>query len=70
MLGILFATLYLARNRTSGNSHSFKGLKSMKDKLIEIWLWAVAVAFTVAAICTFAAWIMGIAIFVMRWLNG
>lgn len=42
----------------------------MKHRLTEIWLWAVAVAFTVAAICTFAAWIMGIAIFVMRWLNG
>jgi hypothetical protein len=42
----------------------------MKDKLIEIWLWAVAIAFTVAAICTFAAWVVGLAICVMRWLNG
>lgn len=42
----------------------------MKDKLIEIWLRAVAVAFTVAAICTFAAWVVGLTICVMRWLNG
>jgi hypothetical protein len=60
----------LARNKTLGSSLSFKGLKSMKDKLIEIWLWAVAIAFTVAAICTFAAWVVGLAICVMRWLNG
>lgn len=42
----------------------------MKDKLIEIWLWAVAVAFTVAAICTFIAWVGGLAIFLMRLVNG
>ena len=42
----------------------------MKDKLIEIWLWAVTVAFTVAAICTFAAWVVGLTICLMRWLNG
>lgn len=42
----------------------------MKDKLIEIWLWAVAIAMTVAAICTFAAWVVGLTICVMRWLNG
>jgi hypothetical protein len=42
----------------------------MKDKLIEIWLWAVAVAFSVAAICTFIAWVGGLAICLMRWLNG
>ena len=42
----------------------------MKDKLIEIWLWAVAVAFTTAAICTFAAWVVGLTICLMRWLNG
>ena len=42
----------------------------MKDNLIDIWLWAVAVAFTVAAICTFIAWVGGLAICVMRWLNG
>jgi hypothetical protein len=42
----------------------------MKDKLIEIWLWAVAVAFTVAAICTFIAWVGGLAICLMRLING
>ena len=42
----------------------------MKDKLIEIWLWAVAVAFSVAAICTFVAWVVGLAIFLMRWIKG
>lgn len=42
----------------------------MKDKLIEIWLCAVAVAFTVAAICTFIAWVGGLAICVMRLING
>lgn len=42
----------------------------MKHYLTEIWLWAVAVAFTVAAICTFAAWVVGLTICVMRWLNG
>ena len=42
----------------------------MKDKLIEIWLWVVAVTFTVAAICTFVAWVVGLVICVMRWLNG
>lgn len=41
----------------------------MKDKLIEIWLWAVAVAFTVAAICTFVAWFVGLTICVMRLIN-
>ena len=42
----------------------------MKDKLIEIWLWVVAVAFTVAAICTFVAWVAGLAICLMRLFNG
>lgn len=42
----------------------------MKDKLIEIWLWAVAVAFTVAAICTFVVWVVGLVICLMRWING
>ena len=42
----------------------------MKDKLIEIWLWAVAVAFTVAAICTFAAWVVGLTICLMRLVIG
>ena len=42
----------------------------MKDKLIEIWLWVVAVTFTVAAICTFAAWVVGLTICLMRLING
>ena len=42
----------------------------MKEKLTNIWLWAVAVAFTVAAICTFVAWVVGLAIFLMRWIIG
>ena len=42
----------------------------MKDKLIEIWLWIVAIAFSVAAICTFVAWVVGLTIFLMRLVNG
>ena len=41
----------------------------MKEKLTNIWIWTVAVAFSVAAICTFLAWIVGIVVFVMRWFN-
>ena len=54
---------------TMDNFRSFKGLKSMKEKLTNIWIWTVAVAFSVAAICTFLAWIVGIVVFVMRWFN-
>ncbi len=43
---------------------------SVKEKLIEIWLWAVAVAFTVAEICTFAALMFGLTICLMRLING
>lgn len=42
----------------------------MKEKLTNIWLWIVAIAFSVAAICTFVAWVVGLAICLMRWLNG
>lgn len=42
----------------------------MNEKLTNIWLYAVAVAFLVAVICTFLAWVGGLAICVMRWLNG
>lgn len=42
----------------------------MKEKLTNIWILAVAVAFSVTAICTFIAWVGGLAICVMRWLNG
>lgn len=41
----------------------------MKHRLTEIWLWAVAVAFTVAAICTFASWVVGLTICLMRLIN-
>lgn len=42
----------------------------MKEKLTNIWLWAVAIAFSVAAICTFAAWMVGLTICLMRLING
>lgn len=42
----------------------------MKTKMTDIWLYCVAIAFTIAAFCTFAAWVMGLTIGVMRWLNG
>ena len=46
-----------------------KGIR-MKEKLTNIWLWIVAIAFSVAAICTFAAWVVGLAICLMRLVNG
>jgi len=42
----------------------------MKDKLIEIWLWAVAIAMTVVMVCSAMAWILGIAVFITRLING
>ena len=36
----------------------------MKDKLIEIWLWAVAVAFTVGA------YVVGLLICIKRYIDG
>lgn len=42
----------------------------MKDKLIEIWLWVVAIAMTVVMVCSAMAWIFGIAVFIMRLING
>lgn len=39
-------------------------------KLIEIWLWVVAVAFAIVIACTAMAWIIGIAVFIMRLING
>lgn len=35
-------------------------------KLIEIWLWVVAVAFAIVIACTAMAWVIGLAICVMR----
>jgi hypothetical protein len=46
------------------------GVESMKDKLIEIWLWVVAIAMTVVMVCSAMAWIFGIVVFVMRLING
>ena len=42
----------------------------MKEKLTNIWLWIVAIAFTVAAICTFVAWVVRLTICLMRLVNG
>ena len=42
----------------------------MNEKLIEIWLWVVAVAMAVVMVCTAMAWIVGIVVFVMRLING
>lgn len=42
----------------------------MKYNLIDIWLWVVAIAMTVVMVCTAMAWIVGIVVLVMRWLNG
>lgn len=55
---------------TMANFLSFKGLKSMKEKLTNIWLWTIAIAMAVVMVCTAIAWIVGIVVFVMRWLNG
>ena len=43
---------------------------SMKEKLTNIWLSIVAIAFSVAAICTFLAWVVGLTICLMRLVNG
>lgn len=42
----------------------------MMKTLSNIFIWGVAIAFTIAAFCTFAAWVVGITICLMRWLNG
>lgn len=42
----------------------------MKDMLIEIWLWAVAIAMTVVMACSAMAWVIGIVVFIMRLING
>lgn len=55
---------------TMDNFRYFKGLKSMKEKLTNIWLWTIAIAMAVVMVCTAMAWIVGIVVFVMRWLNG
>ena len=42
----------------------------MNEKLTNIWLWIVAIAFSVAAICTFVAWVVGLTICLMRLIYG
>ena len=42
----------------------------MKDKLIEIWLWAVAIAIMVVMVCSAMAWIFGTVVFITRLING
>ena len=42
----------------------------MKEKLTNIWLWAVAIAMTVVMVCYAMAWIFGIAVFITRLING
>ena len=41
-----------------------------KERLTELWLWTVAIAMTVIIVCTAMAWIGGLALLVMRLLNG
>lgn len=43
---------------------------TIKERIIELWLWAVAVAFTVAIVLTVMAWVVGAAFLLLRWLNG
>lgn len=44
--------------------------KSIKSKLFELWLWSVAITFTLAGLVTFMIWIIAIAVFFMRLCNG
>lgn len=41
----------------------------MKEKLTDIWLWAVALVVSLIMACTFMAWIASIAVLVARFLN-
>lgn len=42
----------------------------MKDNMINILLWVIAIAMAVVMVCTAMAWIVGIVVFVMRLING
>ena len=42
----------------------------MIKTLSNIFIWCVAIAFTIAAFCTFAAWVVGLTICLMRLING
>ena len=41
-----------------------------RERLTEAWLWTVAIAMTVVMVCTAMAWIIGIAVFITRLING
>lgn len=41
-----------------------------RERLTDAWLWAVAIAMTVVMVCTAMAWIIGIAVFITRLING
>ena len=43
---------------------------TIKELMTELWLWAVAVAFTVAIVLTVMALVVGAAFLLLRWLNG
>ena len=43
--------------------------KSIKEKLFELWLWSVAITFTLLGLVTAMLWVIGIAIFFMRLCN-
>lgn len=40
-----------------------------KEWLTEAWLWTVTIAMTVVMVCFAMAWIIGIAVFIMRLIN-
>ena len=40
------------------------------ERFTDILIWTLAIAMTVVMVCTAMAWIVGIVVFVMRWLNG
>lgn len=42
----------------------------MKERLTEIWLWTVAIAMTAIIVSTAIAWVGGLVLLIMRWLNG
>lgn len=39
---------------------------TLSEKLIEVFLWIIALVVTLIIICTVMAWIAGIALFIMR----
>ncbi len=43
---------------------------NIKDKLVNAWLWAVAIVITIVMAFTAMAWVGGMALIVVRWLNG